>query len=172
VASTCPVLQDERVTLRAWRESDCDVLVAACNDPVLREQLNVPAPYSTADAAAYVVLCADGWAAGDQFTFAVTDRATSEVLGSVRVGASPGGATAGYWTAGWARGRGVATAALQLVTVWALARGLRPIRLYVSPANRGSQRVAAKAGYRRTDDDTIVDPEGAEGDFVYITPSD
>ena len=119
--------------LRRGTVQKADVLVCACNDPVLREQLGVPVPYTQADASAYIVWCARGWATGEQFTFAVTDP-------------------------------------VSLFTRWARTRGLQPIRLYIYPDNRASQRAASKAGYTRTSDDAIVDPEGIDGDLVYITP--
>jgi RimJ/RimL family protein N-acetyltransferase len=165
---TLPDLADDSVAVRAWSASDVDVLVRACNDVELRARVGVPAPYTVDDAVTYIELCAAGWAAGEQFTFAVTHKASGAPVGSVGVGPSPGGATAGYWTARWARQRGVASSALRMVTRWALDEGISPVRLYIAPDNIASQRVAAKASYRRDASDTIVDPEGVVGDFVFI----
>lgn len=53
----------------------------------------------------------------------------------------------GYATAPWARGRGVATAALSLLTQWALAEGMQRLTLLISPENLASQRIAEKCGY-------------------------
>ena len=164
-----PDLANESLALRAWSAGDVDVLVRAGNDPELRARLGVPDPYTPADAHEYVALCAAGWVTGEQCTFAVIERATGEVVGSVRVGPAPGGATAGYWTAPWARGRGVAPGALGLVTEWALGNGFPQVRLYVEPDNVASQRVAAKALYRRDERGVFLDPEGAPGDLVYVS---
>jgi Acetyltransferases, including N-acetylases of ribosomal proteins len=169
VIAAFPDLASDVVKLRAWSASDVDALVSACNDGELRERLGVPNPYTPADALAYVGLCADGWVTGAQFTFAVIDRTSGIAIGSVRVGPSPAGATAGYWTAASARGRGFASAALWLVTGWALDQGLTPVRLYVAPDNVASQRVALNAGYRVDENAAILDPEGVAGDFVYVT---
>ena len=56
----------------------------------------------------------------------------------------------GYWTAPWARGRGVATEALSLLSVWALENlGLRRLDLYAEPENEASHGVALRAGFER-----------------------
>jgi RimJ/RimL family protein N-acetyltransferase len=169
VIAAFPDLASDLVKLRAWSPSDVDVLVGACNDDELRARLGVPVPYTPADALHYVASCAEGWRTGSQFTFAVIDRASGVAVGSVRVGPSPAGATAGYWTTALARGKGAASAALRLVTGWALQRGLTPIRLYVAPDNVASQRAAVKARYRLVENAAILDPEGVPGDLVYVT---
>jgi RimJ/RimL family protein N-acetyltransferase len=165
-----PDLSDEALVLRAWSERDVDALVNACSDPELHRRLGVPVPYTSDDASDYIALCATGWATGSQFAFAVVDRVDNTVAGSVRVGPSPISATAGYWTAPWARGRGVASGALRLVTEWAIGIGLSPVRLYVANDNIASQRVALKASYRRDERGAILDPEGVAGDLVFIAP--
>lgn len=53
----------------------------------------------------------------------------------------------GYAVSPWARGRGVATAALGLLTDWALGEDMLRLVLLISADNPASQRVAAKAGY-------------------------
>lgn len=53
----------------------------------------------------------------------------------------------GYATSPWARGRGVATATLRLLTDWALAEGFQRLSLLIVPDNARSQRVAQKCGY-------------------------
>jgi len=55
-----------------------------------------------------------------------------------------------YVIAPAARGRGVATEALRLLTRWGFASlGLERIQLRINPGNTGSIRVAEKAGYQR-----------------------
>ena len=53
----------------------------------------------------------------------------------------------GYNTAPWARGRGLTTRAVRLVTSYALARGIQHLELPVAEGNAASRRVAEKAGY-------------------------
>ena len=60
-----------------------------------------------------------------------------------------GEAELGYVVAQAARGRGLATRALRLLTDWSFARlRLERLELMISPANTGSERVAERAGYR------------------------
>ncbi|MBO9520899.1 MAG: GNAT family N-acetyltransferase [Nocardioidaceae bacterium] len=53
----------------------------------------------------------------------------------------------GYAVSPWARGRGIATAALDLLTRWALDAGFLRLTLLIDTENVASQRVAEKAGY-------------------------
>ena len=56
----------------------------------------------------------------------------------------------GYWTAGWARGRGLTTTATELLSRWALTRrGFRRTELRAAVGNVASHRVAEKAGFTR-----------------------
>jgi RimJ/RimL family protein N-acetyltransferase len=54
----------------------------------------------------------------------------------------------GYWTAPWARGRGVATRACSALTDWAFAGGLGRLEALARPDNPLAHRVAIAAGYR------------------------
>lgn len=53
----------------------------------------------------------------------------------------------GYAVSPWARGQGIATAALELLTRWALDEGFLRLVLLISTENPASQRVAEKSGY-------------------------
>jgi RimJ/RimL family protein N-acetyltransferase len=53
----------------------------------------------------------------------------------------------GYIVAPDARGRGVGTEALRLLTEWALAQGLVRLELRISVENEASKRVAERCGY-------------------------
>jgi GNAT superfamily N-acetyltransferase len=55
----------------------------------------------------------------------------------------------GYFLHPDARGRGLATRSLQLVSAWLLAQGEAIVVLCTHPENERSQRVAVRAGYRR-----------------------
>lgn len=53
----------------------------------------------------------------------------------------------GYAVSPWARGRGVATETLRLLTEWAFAMGMERVTALVSVDNPASSRVVAKVGY-------------------------
>ena len=53
----------------------------------------------------------------------------------------------GYAVSPWARGRGVATATLRLLTQWAFDQGLHRLTALISVDNPASARVAEKVGY-------------------------
>jgi RimJ/RimL family protein N-acetyltransferase len=53
----------------------------------------------------------------------------------------------GYALSPWARGRGLATEALRLLSRWALADGMLRLVLQIQETNHASQAVARRAGY-------------------------
>ena len=56
----------------------------------------------------------------------------------------------GYWLAPAARGRGIATRALRLITDWTLnSSDIIRLELYTHPDNDASGRVAERSGYVR-----------------------
>jgi len=61
-----------------------------------------------------------------------------------------GRAAVGYWLVPQARGRGVATHAVQLIARWAFVElGLARLELTCGPDNQASQRVAQRCGFTR-----------------------
>ena len=103
------------LVLRPWRSSDVAALIAAHRDPTLRRWTG-SALHDEADATRWVQAQQRGWAAGTRFGFAVVDSAPARLVGNVVLkGIQPGkpSAEVGYWTAAHARGRGVATRALE-----------------------------------------------------------
>ena len=138
-------IRDEDLLLRPLSTADLDTLVLALNDPdIVRFIPGVPAPYTRADAKAWLKRCAEVWRTGESCPLAIVDAESDELLGSIEVHFA--GPTVGYWVVQEARGRGVATRALQLVCS---ATELRPLRLTTHPDNHASQRVAEKAGFKR-----------------------
>ncbi len=140
------------MALRAWEESDVPALVRACSDPLTRRYTSVPAPYTPEDARLFVHA---GRTEVGLPLAVVADGEPETVLGAVglhAVDVDRGRGEIGYWTAPWARRRGVATRSLQLLSAWALADlGLPRLNLYAEPTNLVSQRVAENAGFVRGD---------------------
>src|SRR6476646_5750644 len=109
-----PPLSDGVITLRAFTADDIPAITAACQDPeIARWTAMVPSPYTEEDAR--------GWLG---CPFAVVDAGTGELLASAgfhQIEWDDRSLDVGYWTAPWARRRGVATRAVRLLSGWAVA---------------------------------------------------
>ena len=141
----CVEIRGDDLLLRPVEAADADAITAGLNDPdAVRFMPSIPSPYTRAEADAWVERCADVWRNGESYPFAIVEASTGEMLGSIEL--HPANSMVGYWVAAGARGRGVATRALQLLCGWT---SQRPLRLTTHPENVASQRVAEKAGFRR-----------------------
>jgi len=146
-------LADGRILLRPWRLEDATAIVAALDgDELVSQWLDqIPQPYLLRDARQYLEGVAAGWRAGEHAGFAIVDAAANDLLGSIGVRSVDGAssvAEVGYWIAASARGRGIATAALRLVSRWALeTAGVKRLQLRAATRNLPSQRVAERAGF-------------------------
>lgn len=144
--------------LRPWRPDDAGALVAAGQDPAIRQWnlLHVP---SAEDARRRIERMRDRWQAEQAAIWAIArsdgggggGRGDSEPLGLIGwndVDLTGGSAEIVYWLLPAARGGGIAVEAVKRVGRWALDDlGLHRLRLCHSVANPASCRVAAKAGY-------------------------
>lgn len=84
-----------------------------------------------------------------------------ELLGNAGVHASIGEMY--YWVAAPARGRGVATAAVRLMTAYSFAKcDLPELSLVLRSGNQASIRVAEKSGFTRTPGRDHMVPLGTE----------
>lgn len=144
-------LLDGEIVLRPWRLEDLGAVFVACSDPEIPRWIPwIPVPYTREHAEAYVQACIG---AGDErYPFAIADAATGGVVGSIDLRLNSQGyrGHVGYWVAADARGRGICTRALRVLSRWALDDlDLQRMELITDPANLASQRVAEKVGYRR-----------------------
>jgi RimJ/RimL family protein N-acetyltransferase len=149
-----PPLSDGVVTLRPWRRDDVDALVAALDgDDEIALWLDlIPQPYTERDAHAWIAQAAALWRDQTSATFAVTRAADGDVLGGVGlrvVDADHAVAEVGYWTRSEARGRGITTRAVRLISRWAFELGCERLQLKADVRNPASCRVAERAGFRR-----------------------
>ncbi|MBA2718225.1 MAG: GNAT family N-acetyltransferase [Chloroflexi bacterium] len=151
MAQTGTILSDEVVTLRRWRPADAPAVLAACQDPLIARFVPIPQPYDRASAEAFVEARRNDESGGDESGFAIVDAATEELLGAIsRHGPFGHRALFGYWLAPGARGRGVATRALNLIVDWTLATtNVIRLELYTDFVNHASGRVAERAGFER-----------------------
>jgi RimJ/RimL family protein N-acetyltransferase len=92
----------------------------------------------------------DGRANGTREAFAIVDdeRTILGVALAPAIDRETATVELGYVIQAAARGRGIASRALALLTEWAFeSLEAERIELYISPENEGSKRVAAKNGY-------------------------
>ena len=127
------------------------VLESVIHDPAVLRFTRVPNPPPPGFVDSWYDAYERGRADGTREAFAVVDEA-GELLG-VALAASIDRATRttelGYMVVPGARGRGVATTALGLLTDWAFAAlGVLRIELVISLENPASKAVAARCGYQ------------------------
>ena len=139
------------IRLEPFGEQHHDAFRRMLEDPEVPRYTRVPEPvpdgFTEHWAAAYDV----GRASRTKEAFAIVD-ATDQLLGiavAPEIRRAERTAELGYVVASWARGRGVATQALRLLTEWAFQeQGMVRLFLLISVSNGPSKRVAANAGYR------------------------
>jgi len=154
------------LTLRPWRDDDAAALVAAAGDPLLERwtKVRVAGP---GQAQQWLQVQHAGRRQGDRYSFAVLDE-TGTLVGNValkRPDPDAEAAEVGYWTAAYARGRGIAPRALESLTrwTWATFPGLLSLRLLHQIDNTGSCRVALKCGYAYAQTLSRQEPYPQEG---------
>ena len=148
-----PPLSDGVIALRAWREVDAAALTAICRDEAIVRWTNVPAGYTENEARARIEQAEAERRAGSALLLAVVDAETPDVLGAcdLRLAANdPLGAEIAYMLAARARGRGLMTSAVRLVSRWAIEDlGLTHLAISAHPHNLASIAVAERAGFVR-----------------------
>ena len=142
-----PPLANGVVRLRPLALADAGALAAVSRDPSITRNTNTPAFADENEARAW--LGERTWRADGPWRFVIADAGSNELLGYIGVRLVDRNGQIGYWVRQEARGRGVATRALRLVSRWALeTAGFDRVQLLVEPGNEASRRVAEKAGFR------------------------
>ena len=141
------------VALRMFSAEDAPWIQMACDRPEMARFIPViPSPYTIAHAQAFVRYAQDAWGQESSAPFAI-ETPDGQPLGAVEVQPEqrdPKHAGIGYWLRPGARGRGVATEAVRLVSLWAFdALHVERLSLTTHPENKASQGVAERAGYKR-----------------------
>ena len=145
-----PDLRTDAFFLRPWRPDDVEQLVAELQDPEIPRWTRIPEPYTHEDGREFLERTAEGWNQGTSANFAVVDVAGDRLLGSIGVIFHDGSASIGYWVAQGARGRGIASEALRLISRWVLGTfAVERLELVAAPDNEASLRVAENAGFTR-----------------------
>jgi RimJ/RimL family protein N-acetyltransferase len=146
-------LADDVVLLRPWREADVAAQLEAFRDRLF-QHFNDWAPHTEADVRRRLVEQEQARRRGEQVEFALVEPHDHDVLlggGSLNnVDLEQGRAAVGYWLVARARGRGVATHAVRLITRWAFEQlGIARLELTCGPDNHASERVAQRCGFTR-----------------------
>jgi RimJ/RimL family protein N-acetyltransferase len=142
---------DGTVRLEQLGPQHLEGLAMLGRDPAVQEFTYVPVPWPEGFERQWLERYdqADGSRAG----FAIVDEESGEFLGMaalVTLDLDGRQAEAGYIVSPQARGRGVASRALSLLTEWALGElGLERVELRITDGNEPSMRVADKCGYVR-----------------------
>lgn len=150
-----PILQTDRLTLRAHRAGDYDALKALWGDADVVRHIGGH-PQDAQTVWFRLLRYAGMWSLLGFGMWAVEDRATGAYLGDAGLMDARRGLTEldGVIEAGWAFapaawGRGVASEAMAAVLAWADAhRPGEAIRCIIEPGNGASIRVAERLGFR------------------------
>jgi len=148
-----PVLTGADIVLRPFVQSDAPRIVEACSDPRTRHWLvSLPAPYGRPEAMDFLEATRETAAQRTGLNWCVADRSSGVCLGSISLlgfGGYSRRAEIGYWAHPGARGAGVTTAAVQLVTEHAEANHLiDSLVIRCAAGNTASRHVAEGSGYQ------------------------
>jgi [ribosomal protein S5]-alanine N-acetyltransferase len=158
-------LEGSGIRLRAFRASDVDRIVEACSDPRTAYWLvSMPRPYQRHHALAYLDSLRELAAREIGVTWCLADPNDDRCLGSISLDGLKTYARRGeigYWAHPDARGRGVVTEAVRLVTRHAHETGLATsLSIRCARGNKASRRVAERAGYTKVGIQPASEPLG------------
>jgi len=158
-------MQGTGVRLRAFRGSDLDRIVEACSDPGTAYWLvSMPRPYERHNAFAYLESIGELAARWAGVAWCIADPTDDRCLGSISLDGLNGYAKRGeigYWAHPDARGRGIVTEAVRLVTRHARHSGLaRSLMIRCVRGKLASRRVAERAGYTKIGVQPTSEPLG------------
>jgi RimJ/RimL family protein N-acetyltransferase len=134
-------------------DDDSERIYEYCQDPLFRDVLNTPWPYSRTDASYFVgTLVPHGWERGSELTWALRAALDQPLMGviSLRMGENSR-AEVGFWLGADHRGRGYMPAAVGSVADWAFTDGgIAIIAWECRVGNAASLTVARKTGFTFT----------------------
>jgi RimJ/RimL family protein N-acetyltransferase len=152
-ALSSPLLDGDRLRLRAFRDGDLEALYAIYSDPKVMRYWSYPPWTDHAQAAAYLSRALAEPVTDSMLAWAITKHDDDVLIGTVtlyQIDSAQGRAEVGYAlaTAHW--GRGYAQEALRLAFEHAFAvLQLRRIEADVDPRNHASCRLLERLGFLR-----------------------
>jgi RimJ/RimL family protein N-acetyltransferase len=152
-----PVLETERLVLRAWRESDIEVEAAVSADPEVMRYLG--GVIGREEAWRRMTLHAGHWLIRGYGNWAVELRDGGALIGRVGLWRPEGwpGLEVGWRLVRSAWGSGYATEAARTAIEWAFANlDVQQLISLIHPSNEGSMRVAERLGMRRLREQDVM----------------
>ena len=149
------VLEDPSagISLVPFRKDDVADMARLAEEPGVYENTYIPAQRDAGFATGWVAMYLAGWTDGTRAGFTIRTSDDGSFLGFASLPTLDLGkqeAEAGYVVSAGARRRGVATAALRLISRWGIETlGLKRIYLHIDPGNVGSLKVAERCGFVR-----------------------
>ena len=144
-----PVLETERLILRAPRLGDAKVLAALANDKRIAENTRrIPHPYKRADADDFITAVN---APGGEVAFLITLREGGAVVGGCGVALQDGAPDLGYWLGVKYWNKGYATEAARAVVDFAFTElSHDTLSAGARVTNPASRRILEKCGFQWT----------------------
>jgi RimJ/RimL family protein N-acetyltransferase len=149
-------LSDGAILLRTLREEDVNALYEAARESIAEVSVWLPwchENYSIEETRGFIGSRESAAQGGEWYSFGIFEKDGGRFLGGVGINfinRVHQMANLGYWVRTGATGRGIATAATRLAAKFGFEQlGLQRLEIVIAVANRGSQRVAEKAGATR-----------------------
>jgi RimJ/RimL family protein N-acetyltransferase len=144
-----PVLETERLILRAPRLEDAKVLAALANDKRIAENTRrIPFPYKRSDAEDFITTV-NVPAPGGEIAFLITLRDGGAVVGGCGIAMQDGAPDVGYWLGVKYWGQGYATEAARAVIDFAFTElGHETLHAGARVTNPASRRILEKCGFQ------------------------
>jgi RimJ/RimL family protein N-acetyltransferase len=181
------VLDDDVIRLRPLHDGDrAPILAALSSDREISRWTRIPWPYDEVHLEQFFAMVRSWERSRTDAVFAITTAGNDDLLGCVGVHRIGGEWRArssflpdepGYWLASGARGRGLMTRALRLVSAWLIdALGRPQVNIQTKVGNGPSRAVIDRVGYRYAGtvlaSDVDDDPNPADHDRFVLTPAD
>lgn len=144
-------ISDGSIRIRLWADSDEPAVIAALQDPEIPRWTRVPENYDESDASEWTVERRRQQETGEGVHLVIVDAEGDEFLGAIGVHdveREEGRCNIGYYLAREARGGGVMTRAVRMLSKWVFeSLPVERIEIPVIVENSASRRVAERAGY-------------------------
>ncbi|GAB6898275.1 GNAT family N-acetyltransferase [Kineosporia succinea] len=142
-----PVIEGDGLRLRPWRTGDEPFLVGAYSDPAI-QRWHTFVLDDEAEATGWIERVNARWPSEKAADWAVESQGELvSRIGFRILDLEYGDAEVAYWVAPQARGAGIASRALTVLTDWAREHGLHRLTLQHSTQNEPSCRVAQRCGF-------------------------